>query len=200
MSSALFSWLGMIVYVIFAWPYIRSLWKKDVVFHPYSWLLWAILGSINAYSLWQQGNQWWLIAQLLSIIFWSIFCIRGFFSAQKISLNWVDSLCLGSGIVAIFILFFFWITKATFAIIIVDFIAIIPTWKKIYYHPESDKIVPWFGSMVTLSLYLFSIQNWTFESTTFWIYLIIVNTSTGLCLLYRKWRDKFDKSTKKIQS
>gem|GEM_PF-5283239 len=94
MSSSTFAIIGMILYVIFAWPYIRSLWKKDVVFHPYTWLLWVLLGSINAYALWTQGNMWSFIAQVLSIIFWCVFCIYGFISSKKLSLNWIDSLCL----------------------------------------------------------------------------------------------------------
>ncbi len=188
MSSSHFAIIGMVVYVIFAWPYIQSLWKKDVVFHPYSWLLWALLWSINAYALWKQANFWWFIAQILSISFWTMFCIRGFITNKKLSLNWIDSICLWGGIISITILLIFWLTEAVIAIIITDIIAIIPTWKKIYLNPRSDKIIPWFGSIVTLSLYLLSIEHWTFESTTFWLYLIIVNTSTGLYLLYRKIR------------
>ena len=180
----------MVVYVIFTWPYIRSLWKKDVIFHPYSWLLWALLGSINAYVLWRQENFWWFTAQILSISFWTMFCIRGFITNKKLSLNWIDKICLCGGIISIMILLIFWLTEAVVAIIITDVIAIIPTWKKIYLNPASDKIIPWFGSIITLSLYLLSVKNWTFESTTFWIYLIIVNTTTWFYLLYRKIFDK----------
>jgi hypothetical protein len=190
MDSSVYAILGMIIYVIFAWPYIRSLWKKDVIFHPYSWLLWVILGSINAYALWNQDNIWSFIAQALSIIFWCIFCIYGFVTSKKLSLNWIDSFCIWSGIIALIIFMIFWLTKAIIAIIFVDIIAIIPTWKKIYINPKSDKIIPWFWSIATLSLYLISIENWTFESTTFWIYLILVNTMTWFYLVYRKIFDK----------
>lgn len=184
--SPYFTITWMLAYALFAWPYIRSIWQKDVVFHPYSWLLWVLLGSINAYALWFQGNVWSFIAQMWSILFWIFFCVYWFYTSQKLQLNWIDTVCLIGGLAALAILIFAGLTEATYAIIFVDFIAIIPTWKKIYQNPKTDKILPWFGSFVTLGLYLIAIRNWTFESTTFWIYLIIVNTSTWLYLLYRR--------------
>ncbi|MCB9807186.1 hypothetical protein H6768_04870 [Candidatus Peribacteria bacterium] len=69
---------------------------------------------------------------------------------KKIRLNWIDTICLIGGLTAIIILIIFGLTEAIIAIVFVDIIALIPTWKKIYYHPEEDRAFPWFGSIATL--------------------------------------------------
>ena len=109
------------------------------------------------------------------MMFWILYCVYGFTYEKKIKLNWIDTMCLSGGIIAVIILIVFGLTEAIIAIVIVDLIAITPTWKKIYYHPKDDRILPWFGSVVTLGLYLLSVQHISFESTVFWIYLLIVN-------------------------
>lgn len=63
---------------------------------------------------------------------------------KKIQFNWIDGICLTGGLIAIVILIIFGLTEAVIAIVIVDIIAIIPTWKKIYYHPKNDRVIPWF--------------------------------------------------------
>jgi len=105
---------------------------------------------------------------------------------KKIRLNWIDSICLFGGVVAVLILIIFGLTEAIIAIVIVDLIAIVPTWKKIYYHPENDRAFPWFGSIATLGLYLLSVEHISFESTVFWIYLLTVNLGTGFYILIRR--------------
>lgn len=78
------------------------------------------------------------------MIFWFFYCAYGFVTEKKITFNWIDGLCLAGGLISIVILIVFGLTEAVVAIVIVDMIAIIPTWKKIYYHPENDRILPWF--------------------------------------------------------
>ncbi len=64
--------------------------------------------------------------------------------------------------------------------------AIIPTWKKIYYKPWDDRVLPWFGFIVTLGLYLLSVEHMSFESVAFWIYLATINVGTGVYILVRR--------------
>lgn len=84
------------------------------------------------------------MAQLWGMSFWCVYCVYGFVHEKKISLNWIDTICLSGGILAIIILIIFGLTEAIVAIIVVDLIAIVPTWKKIYFHPEYDRAFPWF--------------------------------------------------------
>lgn len=184
--SYTFAILGMIANLIFAWPFLVGIWKRNISMHPYSWLLWILVGGVNAYGLYSQGNQMAFIAQIWGMLFWIIYCIYGFSTEEKITFNWIDAICLAGGLVAIIILIVFGLTEAIIAIIVVDLIAIIPTWKKIYHHPENDRVFPWFGCIITLGLYLLSVENVSFESMSFWIYLIIVNVLTGFYIVARR--------------
>ena len=56
------------------------------------------------------------------------------------------------------------------------------------HHPvrENDTVFLWFGCIITLGLYLLSVENVSFESMSFWIYLIIVNVLTGFYIVARR--------------
>ncbi len=84
----------MISNTIFAWPFILGIWRKNISLHPYSFLIWILVGSINAYGLHSQNNFIAFIAQLWSMMFWFFYCIYGFAHENKIKLNWIDSVCL----------------------------------------------------------------------------------------------------------
>ncbi len=190
-NTLCFALLWMIANVIFAWPFIVGMWRRNISMHPYSWLLWILVGGINAYGLLVQGNEIAFVAQVWWMLFWIAYCIYWFATEEKIMFNWIDGTCLLGGLAAVAILIIFWLTEAIVAIIIVDIIAIVPTWKKIFYHPESDRVFPWFWCVITLGLYLLSVQNVSFESISFWIYLITVNVWTGFYILARRkqlWR------------
>ncbi len=74
-SPYTFAILGMIANVIFAWPFLVGIWKKTLSMHPYSWLLWILVGGVNAYGLYSVGNNVAFIAQIWGMMFWVIYCI-----------------------------------------------------------------------------------------------------------------------------
>ena len=135
-------------------PYILAMAKKKIKPHPFSWLLWAILGFVTLVTYIGVGARVTVPLAVLNfagptmIFFFTLKHWEGGFSR-------FDYFCLSFSLVSIAIYVIF--HKAAIALsinLLGDFFAALPTIRKTWIDPSSENFLTWFcfslGAVVSL--------------------------------------------------
>jgi hypothetical protein len=72
---------------------------------------------------------------------------------------------------------------ALYSSLFANVVCLIPTIKKIYFHPETEIWGFWLMAFVSCGTNLFAIKNWTFNAAIFPLYLTIANFLTLLLVI-----------------
>ena len=192
-QELIFALLSSIIFLIWAYPYIRDVLHWKTIPHLFTYVVWLILMSFNCFVIW--NNREWMtlipsILMWLSVLFW---CIYGIPGLRKITINWFDYLCLWS---AILLIGYWWMTKNILHTVIlttiVDLIAFLPTFKKWWLQPWTETIFFYFMWAINQILTLFSLSSLgNLENTIFWFYLFFANWIFFLMVAYRRYSLKW---------
>ncbi len=161
--------------------YLKDTFKSAIRPHPYTWFIWSIVSLVNFFGQWQKGAGIALlpigVAEAFTII---IFLYSLKFVFKKGNLNpikKVDHLFL---IVALLGLIPWALTKdPTISIVIVvliDLVAFIPTLRKTWFNPETERPLLYEMNVTRHILTLFSLGAYNLATTFHSIIMIITNT------------------------
>jgi hypothetical protein len=154
-------------------PYVVSTISKKTKPHPFSWLLWGILGGVSLITYFGVGARDTLplaivsfvgpsILFLLSIKYWS-----GSFSR-------FDYMCLTFSLIAIAVYIIFHAAAIALTINLAgDFLAALPTIKKTYHDSSSENFSTWFLFALSAIVSLFAISKWSYGIVIFPLYLAV---------------------------
>ena len=171
--------LGIVSAVVFAIgyiPYIYSIARGATQPHPFSWLLWTILGFVSFYLYIHVGATTTLPLALFNcilpfaIVFLSLRMWRGGFSK-------FDYACLGISLLAI--LTYAFTHDATVALtvnLLADLTAFLPTIRKTYKDPSSEDLATWVLFTAGYALSIVAIGHWTYGIAVFPIYFTTLGT------------------------
>jgi hypothetical protein len=191
-KTLIFSSLSFFIYLFWATVYIRDIFKWKAIPHPFSWLGWAIIVSINFYGLVSVDGVSWSIIPIGLRVLNLIFCtIAWFILIKKIKINSFDIVCLILSLLCIVIFYYMWLSEAIFASIIVDLLLFFPTIKKIYLSPMSDTPTLRITAALVPFFILLSIKTYTFESSAYWIEDLLLNVIVAWLIIYRKRQKNF---------
>ncbi|MEK7585995.1 MAG: hypothetical protein AAB477_02050 [Patescibacteria group bacterium] len=164
-------------------PYLRDVIKGKVKPHPYTWFVWSIVSAVTFFGQVVKGAGIGAIPTGVSEIFTVIIF---FFSLRYGFKNIVrrDTYFL---IFALLGLIPWILTKdPTISVIIVvsiDLIAFIPTLRKTYYYPSTEKPLLYSMNVSRHILTLFSLQAYNIVTTLHSIVMIIINSFMTFFLL-----------------
>nr|MDD3720513.1 hypothetical protein [Candidatus Gracilibacteria bacterium] len=182
-----FSILASIIYIFGAIPYVYHSFKNDVVPHPFTWGVWFILISINFYGvLVSEVGIIPLIPISIRLFFILLGTALGIYFIRKIKISFFDYFCLFLALMCIFIFYIFGLSDAILATIFVDMLVVAPTIKKIYLNPYSEDLLVWITTMFTQVFLFLSIQNHTFDNSSFWIYMFFENLFVAIFIFFRR--------------
>lgn len=99
----------------------------------------------------------------------------GWFLIRKISINRFDYLCLFLGVGCILIASYYGVREAILPTIIVDFLVLSPTIKKVWNDPDSEDIFAWVLVSLSQIFLLLSFDHYTIQNSLFWAYELIIN-------------------------
>lgn len=181
---------GVIEFIGFL-PYILDTLNRKVTPNKATWIIWTFLGVIIAASYYASGARdtiWMPIASAIGII------IVALLSLKYGEEGWtpLDKTCLigaGAGLAL------WWYTnEPTLAYgmtTIVDAIGALPTIKKAYDRPESERNFAWPLFFIASVLNLIAIRQWTFTIALYPVYVFVLNSSmSALVFLPRNGRNK----------
>ncbi len=170
-------------------PYLKSIFEHKTQPNKATWIIWAIVGGLLAFSYMKEGdpNSIWL--PLGYFIGPLIVAILSFFYGYS-SWSKTDYICL---IVAIFSIVPWILSKhAVFTLLInvfIDMMGAIPTIIKTYHEPETEDFTAWFIFFVANTLQLFAISHWNIAAL-YPIYLFFLAGSIVLLILKGKLQKK----------
>lgn len=192
-KELIFALISIAIYMTGIIPYWRDVIIGRTLPHPFSTGVWAIIVWFNSYVLYSSGEYLAFfpsfIMTLSLLIFWVGFGIKQF---RKISINWFDYFCL---ILSILLLLYWFVSKnvlnTVILTLIIDFIAFLPVFKKGFLQPWTETIFATFMAWINQIFTLLAISSPDPETTLFWLYLLIANTSfffmVALRRYYLKW-------------
>jgi len=186
MTLELFGYTSLVLMILSAIPYSRSILKRETKPQRMTWLIWSILSIIALFSQLAKGGTWSLfltvgdtIAILIVFILSIKFGVGGF---RKID---ILSLCG-----ALLSLFLWYLTKepavALFLIILTDFIGATLTISKAWRDPRSENWVGWVMCGVGGLLGTLAVGEWNIVLLAFPIYICIINFLIGGIILGRR--------------
>jgi hypothetical protein len=87
--------------------------------------------------------------------------------------------------------------------ILIDFLVLTPTLKKIWINPGSEDAIAWFTTTFSQIFLIASIGTYTFESSIYWIYIMVVNICVGVFIILRfryiqTWKYRLSSLLKRI--
>jgi hypothetical protein len=171
-------------------PYLRDVLRKKIQPHPYTWLVWTLVSGIAFFGQMAKGAGIGLLptffAEIFTVIIF-IFSLRyGFKQIKK-----TDTYFL---LIALLGLIPWAITHdPTISVVIVvciDLVAFVPTIRKTYENPDTERPLLYFMNVLRHILTLFSLQAYNIATILHSVAMILTNTLMSWILLRPKKRTK----------
>jgi len=166
--------------------YFHSVWKWKTKPHVYTWFLFSLLLWISFFI--QQDHGWGIGTWVLFADF--ICCFIAFLVALKYGekdITLSDKIFLLLGIIALISWLIFKTPYISVSLIIlIDFLALLPTFRKCYSKPDEETIVMYFISGCIFVLSLLAIENYSFLTTGHQSAIILFDWGLVIYILIRR--------------
>lgn len=179
--------LGAAVNLIGTIFYIKETLKGNIKPNKISWLLWSIPPFIATFAALSAGMGWVALPIFMSGFTPLVGFIVSFVNKKADwQLKAFDYFC---GFFSVLAIILWVITKEPITAIIfslvADIFATIPTVKKTWQYPETEKSYTYIGGLFSAITAFTVIKVWNFPSLAFPIYLVLMD-STIIYLIYRR--------------
>ncbi len=178
--------LSSLFYLIGIIPYLYHVFHGRVVPHPFTWTIWSIFAITNGYIL---SHEQWITETLipigvrsLALCIWA--CLWWYF-IRKIRIWVLDFVALFFAITIIVLMKIIGNNETVWLMILIDLLVLTPTLKKLWINPDSEDPLAWFMAAVSQLILIYTIQNFTFTSLGYILYLVLVNFSVAF-IIYRR--------------
>ena len=155
--------------------------------------MWALAPLVSSVVAFNSGADPWITAPVFSSGFWPliVFLVSFINKNSYWRLSLFDVVCGALSFAA----FLIWLATSSAAIAIMlaitsDFLASVPTLKKLWQHPESETKITFLIAFASFAVAVPAIQVWTIESAAFQMYLVGINLALMIAA-YKK--DLFSK-------
>jgi len=159
-------------------PYTYNTLRGTTKPNQATWFMWALAPLVGSFVAFQSGADAWIVAPVFSSGFWPLVVFFASFLTEHgyWKLSTFDIVC---GVFS-FLAFVAWLitSSAPFAIalaILSDFLAGIPTVKKLWQYPETETKMTFILSFASFIVAMFAITTWNVESAAFLVYLLVMN-------------------------
>lgn len=164
-------------------PYLLDILKRKIEPHPYTWLVWTLVSGVTFFGQVVKGAGIGAlptgIAEIFTLIIFLFSLQYGFKNIHKTDTYFLIFALLG--IIP-------WIltkdpTISVIIVVIIDFIAFIPTLRKTWHYPNTETPILYSMNVARHILTLFSLEAYNIATTLHSVVMIIVNsTMTGIII------------------
>lgn len=160
--------------------YLKDVFKGNVKPHPYTWFIWSIVSMTTFFGGLAKGSGIGAlptgIAEGFTIIIF-LFSLKQVWRGEARPIRMIDNYFLIACLVGLG----FWVitedpTIAVVTVVIVDLIAFIPTLRKTWKHPETEKPMLYGMNVARHILTLFSLGAYNIATTIHSVAMICTNT------------------------
>ena len=184
--KAILGLIAAIVSIFCYLPYIITTVQGKTKPNIATWLTWTILSMVVTATMFAEGSFNTLWVPLIGAFGQGTIALLALKQGKG---NWsnFDLICLffvGLGLA------FWWhydepVIALTMALA-VDFVGVLPTFKKSYLEPESENLLTWALYLLSSVFLIFSVESWTLALGIFPIYLFTINFIIVLLLIREK--------------
>jgi hypothetical protein len=179
---------AVLVTLLSAFAYIRSMFKGGAKPNRVSWLMWAIAPFIAAAAAKSSGVGWAVVPVIMSGVSPLLIFAASFFTKKAYwKLAVFDYVC---GAFSGLALVLWYVTSdpnvAIVFAIASDGFAAIPTLTKAWRYPETESVWPFITGIFGASSSLAAATLWTFSEYSFPAYLLIVNVMVLVAVCRKK--------------
>ncbi|MEK7179987.1 MAG: hypothetical protein AAB706_00770 [Patescibacteria group bacterium] len=178
---------GILATVAFI-PYIYSIVRNETKPHPITWSIWAFIGIVSFGTYFATGATTTLPLALANIIVPLTIAFLSFkYWNWKARFTVFEYACLTISVISIVI----WIVSQNPSLaltfnLIADFIAALPTLKKVYLDPSSENATTWIIIVIADILSLFAITEWSYGIVLLPLYFLLISTTIMLLSLRKR--------------
>lgn len=165
-------------------PYITAICQKKTKPNQATWCIWTIVGFILLASYYSSGATSTIWVPACLAFGHLIIAILAFIYGET---DWSDfdkTCLLGTGISLVL---WWWYDSPIIALclnISIDFLGALPTIKKAYYKPHTEKALPWVLFLIAHVLNLSALGfSWSFQIVAYPLYLLFVVATIVVLLL-----------------
>lgn len=167
-------------------PYIRDIFRHTTKPHSYTWLIWGILQSIAAASMWSGGAG----IAIASSTIGAVLCIFIFVLSLKYgtkNIKLFDTLCLiGALIALVAYLFLHNVLLSIILVTLIDFTAFLPTLRKTFVESETETASTHLMSGVSNALAIGALANFNLTTLIYLPAIMLMDFVLGFLVLIRK--------------
>lgn len=185
--------IGVIASLFGSISYIKGIFQATVKPNQVSWFFWAIAPISGATIAWLHGAGFWLGLPLFMSGFVPLLVLISSFIQKKTKWQWqrIDYICAILATAAII----FWLLTdqpglAVVFLILTDLCAAIPTLIKSWQEPRSESPIVFLSGLVGPVLGLITNQNFTFITSGFLVYIVLINSLLPIIIIGRGHLDK----------
>lgn len=175
--------IGMLGYMF----YTRGIFKGEVKPHAFTWSVWGILTSIAFFAQITEGGGpgAWVTGATAAMSF--IFAIVGLGASSRAYIKKSDVIIFIFTLLAIPI----WLVTenplwAVILITIIDAVAFAPTFKKAYYHPQTENTWTYFLSATKFVVGIFALESFTTITVLYPASLVVANGAFVAMVIWRR--------------
>lgn len=178
--------ISSILSIILFIPYVLDIFKKKTEPHLYSWLIWTITVGIATVAGFRDGGGYGNVSMSIAIILCGMIFLLSFKKGTK-NINKFDLYCL---ILALSILVFYIFTNdgltSVIVVSIIDTIAFLPTYRKVFEEPYTETLSLYVLSATSYALDFFALQNYTLTTSIFILTSVVMNGLLPILVYMRR--------------
>ena len=166
-------------------PYLRDILRKSTKPNVVSWLTWTMLTGIGtAAVIVSEGFGPALLPLSATLATLSVVLLGAKYGFAKYSK--FDGVCQSLAVLGLVFWFVFNSpTVALISVVVIDFVAVLPTLRHSWLHPEEETWQTFAIATLAALLTLLGIGSYTFNSTLYPVYLFIANGLVAATILLR---------------
>lgn len=175
-----FAIVAAVLAIIGNTSYLRDVMKGVVQPHPYTWFIWSIVSMTTFFGGLAKGAGIGAlptgVAEGFTIIIF-LFSLKCFFNGEMAVIRRIDHYFLAAALIGLIP----WaLTKdptiSVVTVVLVDIVAFIPTLRKTWQHPETERPLLYEMNVARHILTLCSLQSYNIATTVHSIAMIVTNT------------------------
>lgn len=178
--------VGTLVFAIGTAFYVRGIVDGSIVPHPFSYATWTILIAVNVGIMYNTNGGWGILPAVVQMVVLFAYTIVGIYRFRKISVNWFDYFCLACAVVLLASWWFIGDLASAVFTVIIEFIAFLPSYKKVYLQPYTENIITWVIVAAFPIPLILAMSEQTLSNTLYWYYLIIANGAFAALVWWRQ--------------
>jgi len=188
--------IASILAVIGNVSYLKDIFKGNVKPHPYTWFIWSIVSMTTFFGGLEKGAGVGVIptgiAESFTIIIF-LFSLKYLFKGQAGHIRKIDNYFLAIALLGLIP----WAltsdpTISVIVVVIIDVIAFLPTLRKTWEHPKTERPLLYEMNVARHVLTMFSLGSYNIATTFHSVAMIFTNTIMSLFIKRKRFFHKKD--------